>query len=218
MQDIREKMKEFDNMLLKQLSCYDFKKKKKHMFIRKQEDCLQHISVLETKVRGESRVYISICVGFTYEKIDRVISFIQNEEYDNRWATANINITSLMNAKTPYGFYLDESTELEPIIKDILFAIESYSLGFLESCNTLDKYEKMLLDRNENVRKSTYTLKRPEWNLLALAIVLGHKTIEEIFEEYEDDFKKNIALLKIAKEKIIEFRAIKEETGCWDEI
>ena len=180
------------------------------MFIRKQVDCLQHISILETKVRGKSQVHIMVCVGFQYEKIDKVIYFIQNKEYDAKWVTANINIDMLMNTKVPYRFYISENTELKPIIQDILHVVECYALNFWESCNTMEKYEKKLLEKDRIVVKSTAAQKRAEWNLLALAIILGHKTVDEIIEEYEEDFQKNLPLLQVAKERIKQYDVLKE--------
>ncbi len=210
MNSMNEKMNEFDNFLAILLGEYGFKKKRKHVFIRKQGDCLQHISILETKVRGKSQVHIMVCVGFQYEKIDKVIYFIQNKEYDAKWVTANINIDMLMNTKVPYRFYISENTELKPIIQDILHVVECYALNFWESCNTMEKYEKKLLEKDRIVVKSTAAQKRAEWNLLALAIILGHKTVDEIIEEYEEDFQKNLPLLQVAKERIKQYDVLKE--------
>jgi hypothetical protein len=117
-----------------------------------------------------------------------------------------------MNSKVPYSFYVNESTQLEPIVLDIFHAIEKYAFNFLDSCDTLDKYEKMLIERDKIVRKSTITLKRPEWNLLALAIILEHRKVEDIFEEYKEDFEKNLSLLQVAKERIMKYD-IKTEVG-----
>ncbi|MCM1253314.1 MAG: hypothetical protein NC321_10875 [Clostridium sp.] len=208
MQDIKEKMLEFDNLFLKQLSYYGFRKKKKHVFVRKQGDCLQKLTITETKIRGEPTIYINIHVAFSYEKINRVIYFIRNEEYDASWSTASTNVCSLIKDRNLFGFYVSESTELEPFVQDISCNIVPYALDFLESCNTLDKYEKMLLDRNEDVRLAP--VKKIEWNLLALAILLGHRTVEEILDEYEDAFKKNLSLLQTAKERIKEYDVVKE--------
>lgn len=210
MPNLNEMMAELDNMLAMELSYFGFKKKRKHVFVRKQGDCLQHISILETKARGVPKVHIMVCVGFQYEQIEKVISFIQNKEYETKWATANINIDALMNSKVPYGFYVNESTQLESIVLDIFQAIKKYAFSFLNSCDTLEKYEKMLLERDKNVRKSTITLKRPEWNLLALAIILEHRKVEDIFEEYKEDFEKNSSLLQVAKERIVKYDILAE--------
>jgi hypothetical protein len=210
MENITKKMLELDDMLFERLREYGFKKKKKHVFSRKVGECLQHISILETKLKGKAEVHISVCVGFTYEKINKVISFIQNEKYDKKWATANINIASLMESRKPYGFYVSEETNLEPIIQDLVHNIEEYSLSFLDTCDNLEKYEKMLIEMDEKVRNSTYTLKRPEWNLLALSILLNHNEYEEVLEDYKEDFKKNLSLMQVAKEKIKKFDVVKE--------
>lgn len=209
MEIIEKKMLELDNKLLEQLKEYGFHRKKKHVFSRAVGDCIQHIAILETKLKGKAEFYISICVGFTYEKINRLISFIQNEKYDKKWATANINIASLLDSKKPYGFYISEETDLEPIINDIVHAIKEYSLVFLENCDHLERYEKMLKEMDEKVRISTFALKRPEWNELALAILLS-RNHEEVFEKYRKDFDTNPFLLQVAKERIKNYDSMKE--------
>lgn len=67
---------------------------------RKQGDCLQRIFILETKVRGKPQVHVMACVGFQYEKGNKVISFNQNEECDAKWGTGTVNIDVLMDTKS----------------------------------------------------------------------------------------------------------------------
>ena len=74
----------------------------------------------------------------------------------------------------------------------------------------MEKYEKKLLEKDRIVVKSTAAQKRAEWNLLVLAIILGHKTVDEIIEEYEEDFQKNLPLLQVAKERIKQYDVLKE--------
>lgn len=210
MDSLKEKMAELDSMLARLLSDYGFKRKRKLKYVRKNGDCLQHIIITETKVRGVSQVHIKVHVGFKYEKVDKAICFMKNIEYEAKWATASINVGTLMDSKVSLGFYVNESTELEPIVLDIFHVVEKYAFSFLNSCDTLDKYEKMLSERDKDVRMSTFGLKRPEWNLLALAIILGHRSVEEIFEEYEEDFKKNLPLFQVAKERINRYDVRKE--------
>ena len=163
-----------------------------------------------SKVGGTSQIHIMVCVGFKYEKVDKVISFIQNQKYEAKWGTANINIDALMDTKVSYGFNVNENTEIEPIVQNILNTIVKYAFSFLKSCDTLEKYEEMLLGRDKCVRKSTVPLKKPEWNLVALAIILDHKNIDDIFEEYKKDFQKDLVLLKIARERIMKYDVMTE--------
>ncbi len=114
-----------------------------------------------------------------------------------------------MDSKKPYGFYISEETDLEPIINDIVHAIKEYLLGFLENCDHLEKYEKMLKEMDEKVRISTFALKRPEWNELALAILLS-RNHEEVFEKYRKYFDTNPVLLQVAKDRIKSYDSMKE--------
>lgn len=134
---IERKMVELDDLLAKPLNDYGFKRKRKYKFVWKHGDCLQHIIITETKVRGVSQVHIKVHVGFKYEKVDKAICFMKNIEYEAKWATASINVDTLMDSKVSFGIYVNESTELEPIVLDIFHVVEKYAFSFLNSCDTL---------------------------------------------------------------------------------
>lgn len=205
MKVMKEKILELDKLLADELIQFNFKKKGNHKFKRNVNQCIQHISFVTTKVRGKDEVYINIYVGFTYPKLNETICFLKQEKYDKRWSTSNINMDSLVNLPNVYGFYINETTEFIPIVKDIMYNIEKYAFPFLDNCNTLEKYEKMLVNRDEKVRISTYTLERPEWNLLAISLLLHPHKCDGIIEEYYNDFEKELSLLENARQKIKEF-------------
>lgn len=110
-------------------------------------------------MKGRNETHIIILVGFSYEKVNRVISFIQSQKYDKKWATANLNLAALVNPKQTYGFY---------------------------------------------------TLKGPEWNLLALSILLNHNDYEAIMNEYETEFLKNNYTVEKIRERITNYDVVKE--------
>ena len=210
MSNIKDKMLEFDRILLEQLQEYGFAKKGKHEFRRKQGECLQHISIADNKVRGEDKVHIDVNIGFKYEQLDKIISYLKNEKYDKKWPTADINLFGIIGTNNVYGFYIDEYTDLVQIINDIMSALVNFGFDFLEKCNTVEKFEQMLIKKDKTVQISTFALEKPEWNLLALSILLEHLSVDEIVKEYEPDFMRNKVQWDIAKKRISTYEAIKE--------
>lgn len=202
---MKEKLNKLDRALLNGLSEYGFARSKKQVIVRKKDECIQHISYVTTKTRGKEEVYINIYTGFKYEILNQSISFLQNEKYDERWATANINISSLFDSQKPYGFYINQDTDIDFIAQDLILHIKKYVFPFLDSCDTLEKYQMMLLKKDNKVILSTCILKRPEWNLLALSLLLKNQRYEDIINEYYDAFNRELSVLETAKEQIRKF-------------
>jgi len=186
-----EQIQRLEEMLLVQLGKHGFKKKRRNTFVRKENDCIQHMTILSTKKRGENTALISINIGFTYERINKIIAFIQEERYDNRWATASINLATLINRNEPYNFYINEEQQLDSTVEDITKNIESYAFDFWGKSNKLEKYYDLLKSENEIIRMATFPLKRPEWSLLALSILLKKDSYYEILQIHREDFEKN---------------------------
>ncbi len=178
-------------------------RKKKYTYECKIEQGSQYISFVTTKTRGKEEVHINIFAGFSYPELNKIIYFIRDEQYDKKWYTAHINIAMLINPKKTYGFYINQFTDVEAIADDILMNIEKYVLLFLDKCNTLEKYESMLLNRDEMVRRST--LKPPEWNLLALSLFFKRQTYNDLIKEYYDDFARDMPLLQKIQKQIDKF-------------
>ena len=190
MSTLKEKIKELDSLLVEKLSVYEVKRKSRLIFYRKVGDCIQHICFVETKIRGVDQIHIAVTVGFTYVELNKLIYFIQNEEYKVR-ATSINDMSALVENNEIYRFYISGDTNLIPIVNAIIRDIKKYALDYLDSCNTMEKYRKELIERNEKVRLGIYGLKRPEWNLLALELLLNYDGYKKILEEYETDFKSN---------------------------
>ena len=154
-------------------------------------DCIQHICFVETKIRGVDQIHIAVTVGFTYVELNKLIYFIQNEEYKVR-ATSINDMSALVENNEIYRFYISGDTNLIPIVNAIIRDIKKYALDYLDSCNTMEKYRKELIERNEKVRLGIYGLKRPEWNLLALELLLNYDGYKKILEEYDDFLSKPV--------------------------
>jgi hypothetical protein len=198
MEKALEKIDEIETKILTELTYHNFKKKRKNLYVRKVNDCVQSICILETKQKSRREVHISIVVGFTYEKVNEVISYLRGEKYNSKWQTASINMSTLISNNTPYGFNINEETEVDKVVEDIVGNIEKYSLVFLDENAELRKYYTKLRERDAMVTVATMALNKPEWNLLALSILIDSGSSEQIIDEYESEFKKR----KFAKEEL----------------
>lgn len=203
---MNEKFMELMVLLEEGLKRYGFIRKKKHAYQRKIKGGVQEIAISPTKTRGKDEVHIYVLAGFSYPELNKVICFLRDEEYEKKWFTSFINIAFLINPTKPYGFYIDQFTDVASIADNILTNIEKYVLPFLEKCNTLEKYESMLLSRDEAVRSST--VERSVWNILALSLLLNRQNSDELIEEYYSEFAREIKKLEIAKEQIKKYNPV----------
>lgn len=197
---VKDKLVELDNILGEGLKRFGYRRKRMYRFECKIDGGIQYITYLPTKTRGKEEVYIDIYAGFNYPDLNKIVSFIKNEQWRKGFSSASHNIYILINPKKIYGFYIDQNTDVAPIAENILLNVEKYVFPFLEKCNTLEKFESMLLKKDDLTRRST--LERPEWNLLALSLLLERNNIDDLIKEYYDDFSKNLSLLQVAQEQI----------------
>jgi hypothetical protein len=191
MSDVMKQVSDLERILLERLSENGFRKKRANVFIRKEKECTQHVSVLVTKTRGEDSAHIRPTVGFTYEAVNRIIYALQSKAYDSKRVTAHISMETLIDRKEPYDFYITRESGVSDIADILVNDIREYAFIFWESCNSYEKYYSLLREKNEFIRKSTYSLKRPEWNLLALALLLNQTDYRDILNEYKEDFGNN---------------------------
>ena len=203
---MNEKFTKLMVLLEEGLKRYGFIRKKKYTYHRKIEGGVQEIAISPTKTRGKDEVHIYVFAGFNYPELNKVICFLGDEEYKKTMFTAFINIAFLVNPKKPYGFYIDQFTDVASIADNILTNIEKYVLPFLEKCNTLEKFESMLLSKDEAVRRST--VKRSAWSILALSLLFNRQNSDKVIEEYYSEFAWEIKKLEIAKEQIKKFNQV----------
>lgn len=190
MEDKMQLVYVLEEKILLGLQEYGFKKKRKGYFIRKIQNCVQNVTILDTKIRNKQEVHVSIGIGFTYEKVNKMVFYLRNKKYDSGWRTGSDNLGTLIADKKPYGFYISSDTDIDKVVDDILFNVEKYAFGFWEECDTLDKFKRKLEEKNNRVHSSTYSLFRPEWNLLALEVLINGDRVEEVIDEYLDFFNK----------------------------
>ena len=119
-----------------------------------------------------------------------MVFYLRNKKYDSGWRTGSDNLGTFIANKKPYGFYISSDTDIDKVVDDILFNVEKYAFDFWKESDTLDKFKSKLEEKNNRVYSSTYSLFRPEWNLLALEVLLNGDRVEEVIDEYLDFFNK----------------------------
>lgn len=203
---MKEKIIELDDLLAEMFKRYGYKRKRKRTYHCKIEGGVQEIHFSPTKTRGKDEAYIDIYAGFDYPELNKIICFLRDEQYKKTTFTAFRNIYPYINPKKLYGFYIDSLTDVIAIADDILDKFEKYVFPFLEKCNTLEKYEAMLLIKDQETKRSA--LQPIEWNLLALSLLLNRNNSDKVIEEYYDKFAKDSNQLAILKEKIANFNRV----------
>lgn len=179
-----------EEKLLQGLQEYGFKKKRKGYFIRKIHNCIQDVTVLDTRIRNKQEVHVTIGIGFVYEKVNKMVFYLRNMKYDSGWGTGTNNLGTLIANKKPYGFDINCNTEIDKVVDDILYNVKRYAFDFWEECDTLDKFKRKLEEKDNRVYSSTYSLFRPEWNLLAAEVLLNGDRVEKVIDEYLEFFNK----------------------------
>lgn len=171
--------------ILEYLMNHNFKKKRKYKFIRKIKNGTQHIIVSENKIRGKDEIYMGILIGFNYENVNKLIAFIKNEKYDKEFATASLNLGYINGSNRPYACYINDTVDVQGILEDIKYNLNSFAFDYWDMCNDLEKFWNILQKKESVVLRST--LEPLRWCLLALSIILK-KDYNKVIEEYYDEF------------------------------
>ena len=85
-----------EDRILQELQKFGFKKKRKGYFIRKVQNCTQSVTVLDTKIRNKQEIHVTIGIGFTYEKVNKMVFYLKNKKYDSGWGTGTDNLGTLI--------------------------------------------------------------------------------------------------------------------------
>lgn len=189
--------------ILEYLKKYNFKKKRKDMFVRKIKNCTQHIIFSKNKIRGKDEIYMGVLVGFNYEIINEIIAFVKDEEYDKEFATGVLNLGYVNSSNKPYACYINDTVDIQGILEEIKSNLSSFVFNYWDSCSDLERFWEVLQDENSVVRRSTLASKKPWWCLLALALIFKkdyNKVIQEYYENFNrEGFGKEFILNRIQK-------------------
>ena len=177
----QDKVKELEgNILNIALQENGFRRKKKMFYSRMKGECTQSITLLDSKIRGQDRVYLGIAYGISYAEIMPYICYLEGFKYDKNDTLIQMNLTNLVKEVRPYGYYIDEKSDLETIAKDIIEKIKKYVVPIWNDNETLRDF-MLHMDNKE----SGLGFVNKEWIFLALALKNDPNTCKEVLKEYQ---------------------------------
>lgn len=192
MDDIKIVFSAFEECFGKYAEQIGFKKARKKHYIRKVGQCIQHINILDTKIKGQQSINIRISVGITYIDVNKKVAELRIKEYDSKWATGSNDLGALSVPPENFSRYLLLDTDVDSLCKEIFSRIESNASRFWDKTDSMDKFLKGLLDDEKEVCSSTSGLWRPSWTSLALACLIEPSKINFVLDKYSDFFARNL--------------------------
>jgi hypothetical protein len=193
MDDIKDVFKSFEECFSRRAEEIGFKKARKCKYIRRDGQCIQHINIVDTKIRGQQSINIRISVGITYVEVNKKVAELRLKEYDSKWATGGIDLGSLSVPSENFNRYLLLDTDIDSLCEEIFYRIKANASRFWFKTDSMDKFMQALLDDDGDVCSSTAGLWRPSWTSLALACLIEPSKISGVLEKYKDFFIKNMS-------------------------
>ncbi|WP_026513223.1 hypothetical protein [Butyrivibrio sp. LB2008] len=193
MNDIKDVFKSFEECFRRRAEEIGFTKARKCKYVRRVGQCIQHINILDTKIRGQQAINIRISVGITYVEVNKKVAELRVRKYDSKWATGGVDLGSLSVPVENFSRYLVLDTDIDALCEEIFYRIEANASQFWAKTDTMDKFMQGLLDDDEDVRSCTAGLWRPSWTSLALACLTDQSKLREVLEKYKDFFIKNMS-------------------------
>ena len=167
------------------LAANGFKRQSKSKIRRKVGKCIQEVTVIFDKRRGENRGFVRYNVNFIYEETDKLACYLSGVNYRKGFSTACFSTSPWFHKEIPYEHNIyDGITEKK--MKE--FATYDYKtiteifLPILEQCDTPDKFYKSL-EQHEIVGRSLVFHRVKEWVQIAILLLQGQK--EEALAFYD---------------------------------
>ncbi|MCR4833095.1 MAG: hypothetical protein K5900_05935 [Butyrivibrio sp.] len=192
MSDIKDVYIEFEECFTKLVAKIGFKKVRKKHYIRMIGQCIQHINILDTKIKGQQAINIRISVGVTYTEINKKVAELRMKKYDSGWATGAIDLGALSIPPENLTRYLTLESNVLILCEELFEKIESNASRFWDKTDSAEKMLVALLNDDKEVCSSTSGLWRPSWTSLAIVCVIDPTRINEVLKKYEDFFAKNM--------------------------
>ncbi len=193
MDEIKGVFNAFEELFEKHAEKNGFVKKRKKNFIRQVGQCIQHINILDTKIKGQQAINIRISVGITYEDINKKVAELRLKEYEPKWATGAIDLGALSSPPENLSRYLLPDTDVKALCEELFIKIESNAMRFWNKTDSMEKLMQALINDEKDACSSTAGLGRPAWTSLAIACLIEPLKIKDILEKYDAFFQKNMA-------------------------
>ena len=124
---------EIDNSLRQK----GFVLKRKNEFTRTYGDFKQCIYIIFNKIRGQEAGKIQVNVAFRHDKLEKLTSELNGEEFRKDWPSASICIGYLTEESEYIQWLLNESSDVKELSNIILEYIDKYAFPFWEKYSTL---------------------------------------------------------------------------------
>lgn len=173
------------SVMVEKLVVNGFKRQSKSKIKRKVGKCVQDVTVIFDKRRGESRGFIRSNVNFTYEEIDKVACYLSSVNYRKGFSTACFSTSPWFHKEIPYEHEIYEGItekEMEEIVTHDYKTITEIFLPILDLCDTPDKFYEAL-EQHEIVGRSLVFHRVKEWVQIAILLLQGRK--EEALAFYD---------------------------------
>lgn len=205
MSSIKEVFNNIFNDLQKVFEKDGFKKKDSKTLIRCQENCNQYITILFNKVKGSESGYLQYNIQYSFESINKIVAYLKERQYDKKWVTGSVNLSTLVQNGKVFRHFIDLSTDTNYIVNEVYQLTKNYAYKFLDDYNTVDKFIKGLEENNNIVSLSTAALNKREWNMIASYLLLKENDkIKKVIEAWEN-FKPDRNLIANCLEKVEKF-------------
>ncbi len=205
---MKEKIKELDFLLAKKLLNYGFKRKKKNTYIRNAGEGVYGISLAETKVKGQEKIHVYIMLTLNFEHLNNLIMYLSNDYSYEGWESIAVNAVNILQGDNPFGFYIGKDTNLEFVVNKLIENIETYCLHIFDDIDTYKKLQSKLYTDDKSI--INWLVFKQEWYFLALAIMLGNYSVNDVLEKYCDEFKSTVGTFEEFIKRINDKEKIQE--------
>ena len=123
MNDIKDVFKSFEECFRRCAEEIGFTKARKCKYVRRVGQCIQHINILDTKIRGQQAINIRISVGITYVEVNKKVAELRVRKYDSKWATGGVDLGSLSVPVENFSRYLLLDTDIDALCEEILIEL-----------------------------------------------------------------------------------------------
>ncbi len=179
-----------------------FRKKKLNQWIRKSGDCDQYITILFTKIRGCEQANLQYSIQYSFEKANRIIAYLKGEQYEKKWVTGAVNLSSLIKDNKVFSHSIDRGTKAELVADEVYTMTQKYGYAFWENYNTIEKFSNGLKEGKNIISLSTAGVNKREWNQIACYLILNEKEKAEQVIQTWSNHRPDTQVLEACLKKI----------------
>jgi hypothetical protein len=178
-----------------------FKLKNNRLFFRKVNDCKQELVVSFRYIKGTESGYVTVTPNFSYENMEKIVSYLKGEQFKKGWPTAAANIGNLRPQRVFVEWPLTLTTDVITLGKLISEYIKDYALPFW---NDYSSIENLIKGYESQDPRLTLNGSGYRWRMVAANYILQRIDLaKDIIKNWSSDEPLN-QVLKGALQKISE--------------